>query len=124
MINIVAELPQISNLLKKIESATNQMYASLDKIPDDELEKIIAKQERRMAVISSLMRYGHENVAGMAESGYRSIVMQDRRMAQADAKVQELLDSGMSAYEIMESGWPITDRLLLMWLEEEEGEGE
>jgi len=124
VINIVAELPRIVSLLSKIESATDQIYASLDKIPDEELERIIAKQERRMAVISSLMRHGYENVAGMAESGYRSIVMQDRRMAQADAKVQELLDSGMSAYEIMESGWPITDRLLLMWLEEEEGEGE
>ena len=118
MINIVAELPQISNLLKKIESATNQMYASLDKIPDDELEKIIAKQERRMEVIASLMRYG------TGAYGYREIVMQDRRMAQADAKVHELIDSGMSPYEIMESGGPITDKLLLMWLEEEEGGGD
>ena len=118
MIDIVAELPRIVSLLSKIESATNQIYASLDKIPDDELEKIIAKQERRMEVIASLMRYG------TGAYGYREIVMQDRRMAQADARVHELIDSGMSPYEIMESGGPITDKLLWMWLEEEEGRGD
>lgn len=122
MANIISELPQITKLLEKIENTHKSMCVALPKIPDDELDKIISKQERRMAMVAHLMEYGYKKVKGMAESGYRIEVIQSRNRVVDNAKVEELLAQGMTAYEIMESGGPITDQLIELWIEETEGD--
>jgi len=120
----VASIMYGDDLTAKTESATAFLYANIDKIPEQEIEKIVAKQERRFKVLAQIMKHRYEHVQALAEGKYKNNVALALLKIKEEKQVQELFASGMTAYEIMESGGPVTDAVLTRWIEEQESEAE
>ena len=119
--DILKELSDIQCLIGQIDRVNKHIEGGIATIPEPELMKIISKQERRLAVVTHLMKYSLQKTQAMADSGYRTEILQRRKEKQEESQAQILFSQGLSAHEIMESGGPITRTVLERWIEETEG---